>query len=252
MAVADRPLVVGSRGQFPYHEGRHLLVGLKQFALVDESGIHTEAEVCLVGGYRASPVQWKRFNANWSGVLGRYNIRVFHSNVFFNRKRIRNPKKNPYLKWTDAKANDFLGELLSVIHGQRIHPIGGSVKVPDFQSFPFHVRCDLAGYSSGPSRRKHRQPAPYHFAFKVMIGDALKGTHPDTAMHFIAAEQREYEQRASEVHARLKNLQGVDQSRQLRGIAFEAPCDFPGLQAADLFAWHWHACADQDLPGEDA
>jgi hypothetical protein len=215
-------------------------VALKQFVLADESGTHDGSAYCIVAGYRGSPGQWDKFNKSWRAILQEYGVPVFHSKVFFNRKRITNPKKNPYFKWSDGKANEFLGKLLGVISKQRIYPVGCSVSVHDFESYSYGERCVLVGYQPTLSRRKSQRPAPYHLAFRLMLRDAVATTRPDTALHFKLALQEQYQQRAHEAFMLTKNIGESGREHQLRGIAFEEPIDWPGLQAADLFAHHWY------------
>ena len=242
--------LAGSKGAFPYHEGKHLIMALKQFVMADESGIHEGSIYCIVGGYRGSPGQWEIFNRAWQIVLQKYRVAEFHSNVFFNRKRITNPDKNPYLKWSDQKADEYLGELLKVISGRRIYPVGCAVNVRDFENCSYGERCVLAGYEPILSRRKSQRPAPYHAAFRHALGDAIMMTHPDTALHFMFALQQEYKQRALEAYGLLKELDTSGRAGQLRGIEFETPTDWPGLQAADLLTHHWYYCSVRFLEGK--
>jgi len=169
-----------------------------------------------------------------------YRILEFHSNVFFNRKRIKNPKKNPYLNWSDGKAKEFLGKLLKVISQRRIYPVCCAVNVKVFESYSYGERCTVAGYETTPSHRRTQRPAPYHVAFRLMIGDAAEKVHPDTALHFTFADQADYKERAIEVYDRTREYGHPNIRRHLKGIAFEPPIDWPGLQAADLFVNRWY------------
>lgn len=225
-------------------------MALKQFVLADESGTHEGSIYCIVGGYRGSPGQWDIFKRNWQAVLRKYGVAEFHSNVFFNRKRITDPDKNPYLKWSDQKADEYLNELLKVISGRRIYPVGCAVNVRDFENCSYGERCVLAGYEPTLSRRKSQRPAPYHVAFRHMLADAITMTHPDTALHFTFALQREYKQRALEAYDLLKELGKSGREDQLSGIGFETPTDWPGLQAADLLTHHWYHCSVRSLEGK--
>jgi hypothetical protein len=218
-------------------------VAVKQFVLADESGTHEDSAYCIVAGYRGSPGHWEIFNKEWRGILQRYDVPVFHSNVFFNRKRITNPKKNPYLDWPSEKADKFLGELLGAISRRRVYPVGCSVNTHDFGSCSYGERCVLAGYQPTRSGRKSQRPAPYHLAFREMLLDAVDQTHSNAALHFIVALQEQYQRRAVEAFWLTKKYAADFQSNQLRGIAFEEPVHWPGLQAADLLARHWYNCS---------
>ena len=218
-------------------------MALRQFVLADESGTHEGSDYCIVAGYRGSPRQWDIFNRDWRNVLKNYGVPVFHSSVFFNRKRITDPNKNPYTKWPDGKAEAFLGELLQAISRRRMYPVGCSVNVRDFESYSYGERCVLAGYEAPRSGRKSQRPAPYHLAFRIMLLDSVEQTTPETALHFLFALQKQYQQRALEAFALTKHYAANFQAGQLKGIGFEEPVDWPGLQAADLLARHWYNCS---------
>jgi Protein of unknown function (DUF3800) len=215
-------------------------MALKQFVYADESGTHDGSAYCLVAGFRGSPGQWDKFNKDWRAVLLNHRVPEFHSKIFYHRKVIKDSSKNPYINWPDAKADQFLGQLLKAITARGIHPVGCAVNVADFESYTYGERCVLAGYETQQSRRKTQRPVPYHLAFRTMLGDAMLNTHPDTALHFIFALQEDYQQRALEVYQRTKELGQSGRENQLRGIGFETPADWPGLQAADLLAHHWY------------
>lgn len=220
-------------------------MALREWVYVDESGIHGDAPVCIVAGYRASPMQWKRFSRDWKEILAKseYRIEVFHSTDFFNRKRSKNPDKNLYLGWSDAKAAKFLDELLFAISRRKIRAVGGAVEVPAFDSFSYGERCQMVGYATTKSSRQHRKPAPYHMAVRMMVEDALDLTAHDTELHFVIAEQRELQQRALDGYALTKELWQTrfpDRVKRLKGMGIESPIDFPGLQAADLLAYMWY------------
>lgn len=214
-------------------------MALREWIYADESGIHDQAPHCLVAGYRGSPNQWKRFNAAWNNVLSLrdYKISVFHSNEFFNRTLVSNPAKNPYLGWPDAKADRFRDELLGVIRRFKLKPVGCAVNVRDFESFTYGERCVMAGYQP-PAYSK--EPHPYSVAFRFMIEDALEQAEQSTEFHFFLGLQRELQSTAKNAYALLKN-HGLDgRAHQLKGIGFEDPRDFPGIQAADLFVYSWY------------
>ena len=231
----------GSKGEYPYHEGKHLIVATREFVWTDESGTHSGSAWCLVAGYRASPGQWKRFDSEWQAVLGQYGVGAFHSNQYFNRKQIKDPKRNPYLNWPDKKAASYFGDLLGVIKGRKIYPVGCAVEVPAFEAYSYEDRCVLAGYAAKASRRKSRDPVPYHLAFRLMLADAIKTAAPGTELHIIIAEQIEYQQRAGEVYTLTKQLASDDpRIQQLKSFGMGDPKDKPALQAADLFAGRWY------------
>ncbi|MDO8616540.1 MAG: hypothetical protein Q7T33_12530 [Dehalococcoidia bacterium] len=172
-------------------------------------------------------------------MLTKYHIKSFHGSVFFSRQVITNPKSNPYLKWPDAKARAFLGELLMAIRRRNLYPVGCAVEIRDFESYSWAERWVLAGYQNAVIRRKlHENPAPYHVAFRVLLEDAVVGTSPDTELHFVLAEQDEFQQQAHDAYRTWKRL--TPGSSQGKSLGFESPGDQPRLQAADLLVRQWY------------
>ena len=80
-------MLAGSRGPYPYHEGKHLIVAIDLYAYADESGIQGSAPYCLMAGYIASPRRWKPFNAAWKATLEEYGVPEFHAKDFFAVKK---------------------------------------------------------------------------------------------------------------------------------------------------------------------
>ena len=133
---------VGSKGDYPHDEGRHLIVVVKEFVYADEAGTHENATYCLVAGYRASPRQWKKFKEEWQVALKDAGVSVFHANVFFNRTINKDPEENAYLRWSAAKAEKFLQQLLDIIHKRQIHPVGCALHIPAFRALRMANNAD--------------------------------------------------------------------------------------------------------------
>jgi hypothetical protein len=193
----------------------------REFVYADESGVHEASRYCIIAGFQGAPGQFKALRREWLTVLQKptYRVPEFHGNVFFNRRRITNPRKNPYLTWTDSKADKFLGELAMTIAGRKVRPVGCAVDIAAFNSYSFGERCVLAGYTPKPSRRSKRaQPAAYHLAFRLTMGEALADVHPDTEVHLVIAQHAEYQQRALEGYQLLQAYDLSGAARQLKSI----------------------------------
>lgn len=231
---------MGSRSAYPDDEGRHLIVALRELVWTDESGTHSGSAWCVIAGHRASPRQWKRFDADWRAVLNLYGVSVFHSKEYFNRKVIADPKRNPYLNWSEKRATSYFGDLLEVVRKHKIYPVGCAVDVRAFESYSYRERCVLAGYISKASRRKSRDPVPYHLAFRLTLTDAIETAAPNTELHIIIAEQTEYQQRAGEAYTLAKRWSLDRRVEQLKSFGMRNPKDEPALQVADLLAGRWY------------
>jgi hypothetical protein len=187
-------LIQGSKGAYPYHEGKHLIMALRQHFYGDESGVN-DKRWCLIAGYRASPGQWEIFNREWNRALD--GTGTFHAVDFFNRKR--GGRKNPYRNLSDSAANALLSRLLGVITARRLTTVGSAVDVEAFSAFTWGEQSLLVNYFGGPSTRRHRAPAPYHYAFLTVLTAALRNTHPDTECTFVSPFRRN----TKHVHTRL-------------------------------------------------
>lgn len=228
----------GSKGPYPYHEGKHLIMAARMLVRTDETGIHANAPACVIAGFVSSPGQWKLFDADWRAVLRSYRVDCFHGKIFFNRKKIRRKERNPYLNWSDRRADDFFEALLSVIDKRKIVPVGGAVDVPAFEALSYGEQCALVSYWKRRGVRKTSTPVPYHLAFRMMLVDAADHTDPATELHFLMARQEEYQQRAFEAYAGMKKSVEQHEAR-FKSFGVAEPIDQPSLQAADLMLGQW-------------
>jgi hypothetical protein len=233
--------LVGGKGPYPYHVGKHLIMAVRMLVRADESGTHDGAKVCAVVGYVASPAQWKLFDSEWRKVLRAYGVEAhgFHGKVFFNRKRITDKKKNPYFGWPDKRANAYMDELMNVIDSRKVIPVGGGVDIPDFESFAWGEQCALVGYWKKRGIRKTSAPLPYHMALRLLLVDAADETEPDGELHFLVARQNELKFRAFEAYSQMKR-HITEREARYKSFGVAEPIDQPSLQAADLIAG-WYA-----------
>ena len=173
-------------------------------------------------------------------MLNLYGVSAFHSNEYFNRKVIADPKRNPYLNWSEKRATSYFGDLLEVVRKREIYPVGCAVDVRAFESYSYKERWVLAGYISKASRRKSRDPVPYHLAFRLTLADAIVTAAPNTELHIIIAEQTEYQARAGEAYTLAKRWSLDRRVEQLREFGMRNPKDEPALQVADLLVGRWY------------
>ena len=52
-------------------------------AYLDESGIHDNADVCLIAGYFGGPGQFKKLGSEWIDILRYHNVIEFHAKEFW-------------------------------------------------------------------------------------------------------------------------------------------------------------------------
>ena len=251
---------VGSRGEYPYDDGKHLIAMGVLHAYGDDSGTHQDANVCLVLGYIGSPRQWKLFRREWQAALAMLPQREgktpeFHAKEFFQRARWRS-HESPYHRWTKAKAETFLNSLLDAIHRHQLEPIGGATNTRDFFAYSEPQRRFLTGAALITTTRWHggefeitdklleHQSAPnrpYFVTFPGFLVEAMEARSAigDSQVHIYLDRKRESEARALEVFNAFKTHAGPEAAK-LTSLTFIGSEEEDGLQAADLYAYVWY------------
>jgi len=266
--IEPRPAVIlcGGRGEYPYHVSKHLKVILKHYVYVDESGIQSgdnAAAYCMVAGYIGEPGQWESFNASWRDVLGAEAVPSFRAKQFFDRLNWQS-SKSPYNGWSEGRKDRYLENLLAIIDGHEIHPVGGAVVIEDFNALsPAHRRLVTGGLLSaelnaeGVSEKWKTSGAPtkpYFAAFGLLIEEALSHSDPDSKIHFVFDRQDQYEPLAVQTFNTIIDKRLMPGSDRLGSIIFASSAgdDRAGLQAADLYCYAVNARLTQgeNLPDD--
>jgi hypothetical protein len=244
--LRNQNIIKGSRGKYPYHEGKHLIVPKELFVFADESGIQSSAKYCLVLGFIGSPRHWGKFEVEWEEVLDNYKITEFHAKEFFSKDKKR-MRIGQYKNWTSIIADNFLEGLLSVVRSRRLYPVGGAVDVTAFNSFTHDERRFFTGGFINQKRIKWQTSGapskPYYFAMNLLMVDALTNADPDANLHFIFDEQNVLQSRAIQTFR--ENFKAGPLSRgldimQVKSVTFTNSIDEPGLQLADMYAYAWY------------
>lgn len=254
--------IQGSRGKYPYHEGKHIIVTIELFAYGDESGIEDSAPYCLLLGFMGSPRQWDTFKKDWRKILNDYEIQEFHAKGFFGRDQ-HGQRLDHYKDWSSARAHGFLESLVQVASRRRLYPIGGAVDVKAFKSFTQAERGFFTGqliWNDWNMRKWHISGAPtkpYYFAMKLFVIEALERAEPSASIHFIFDEQNVLQAHAvntfrdwvSLYHPFQGNKAGID---QFKSIIFTKSGNEAGLQLADMYAYAFnryirHLSIDSDV-----
>jgi Protein of unknown function (DUF3800) len=251
----------GSRGDYPYDQGKHLLVMTELYTYADESGIEDGARFCIVGGYMASPRQWKAFRKDWAAALSEFGFRAgreeFHAKIFFNRQ-------SPYRRWANERCATFLRRLLDVINRRQVVPVAGVVDVAAFNALPLEQRqFETGGIFRTPlEASSHSSPrrflstgapnTPYFCAFGNLIGEVVHKAPPDARLNFVLDRQNIVESRAVETFhevwknslspADTHNVGFLDEQgiQRMGGLIYEDSTRELALQAADLYCYVWN------------
>lgn len=252
--------LVGSRGDYPLDEGKHLVVVAEWFAYADETGIQEGSKYCAVLGYVGSPRQWKLFRRAWRASLGA--AREFKASKFFQREAWQS-SKSPYYGWTGKKARTHLTALLDTIQRYQVMPIGFAFNIADFQALTEDERRLLTGAIRRNRVRAYGGKAeitsrlttsgaptePYFLGFHYIVTEALKIAPPDATVHFVFDRRKTIEARAIETIQDIRSATEVpDKVKQRIGLVSFGDSDrYEALQAADLYAYVWNRILHNSL-----
>ena len=112
-------------------KSKHQFVMLEVY--FDESGIEKSAPLCIVAGYCAGQLDWRKCETRWRRALDKEGIETFHSKEFWGRYKGNRVK--PYEGWTDERANKFLERLVCAIEQYGLMPIAHGIVVADWNRF---------------------------------------------------------------------------------------------------------------------
>lgn len=244
----------------------------EHYVCADESGVHDNPDFCVVAGYYGSARLWRDFEKAWGDVLGQHDVRDFHCKDYFafDRNGGRTGKyvsratgeQRPYGDWPDSALNEMEGQLLEVIDGQALQPIGAAVDVHDFEILTERERRYVTGglpvvtcRGSEPIKGRWRHPGaptkPYFAALLVVMANVSIEIPGEERVFFVLDEHREFEGGATALFEVARARVGLHQDRPvLGGVTFERRENVGGLQAADLWAHHWHRALTQGQLGQ--
>lgn len=227
-----------------------LLVMLQVYA--DESGTHDVtgalkgAREAVVFGLAAPLEFWGGFSANWQSVLNKHDARFFHfcewseaSQVARNKRKPRSSfAKNPYRGWSQAKLDDFLLELATLISSSNILPLG--------QGLYTNVFHDEKKDGNIPENLNPYEYCVGKFFDRVVRIIALQRSpwkRVPISFVFDRSDPQWMSAIAGQFHA------GTTRHRVFRAIAFADKQIALPLQAADMIAYRVRQITEQWVDG---
>lgn len=234
-----------SKGDYPYHEGKHLIVLTEWFAYSDESG-GLDHPLCTVAGFIASPRQWKLFNAEWQRVLDVAHVQSFHATDFFSRAGWQS-SASPYRGWSEGKAAKFQQDLTDVFVRQHknIHRGNGAVDVNDYKQLSKDWQRIFTGAMVKWNVRKGaftskmlgtgKPSAPWFLCFMDFVQHILAHAPDNVIVHLTCDEKDDYAPLAQITWNNMKT-QKMFGWRKMGDLTFASDGSKPGLQLADAYA----------------
>lgn len=210
-------------------------------AYMDESGIHDGAHVCVIAGYWGSEKKWKQFEPWWSQIIKdakEPSLKEFHSAEFWYADGKR---KGVFSRWSDAKADKFIDDLVRCIIETKVFPTSAALVVDEWEKLNKAERMLLTGgYYHLARQRWVTMGAPnkfYFFPFAVALASPAVHCKPGLHMHYTFDLNKQFKNHAVNLYALLKNDRTLECRHRLGPLVLATGEEPVGLQAADLFAY---------------
>jgi len=192
-------------------------------AYLDESGVHQDAEVCMIAGYFGGRGQWRKFGKQWQQVLRDFNMPLneFHAQGLVKRSATYNLQI----------------ALAQTIANFRIHPVAQGVLVRDFFKFSLMARRFMTGATLTPEGRIEKSGSPerpYFAPFQPVVKRVLSYAPVGGKAHFFFGLDRPFAKYAKTLFLELKDNSLFPNYERFGGIEFPLAKQTPALQAADL------------------
>jgi hypothetical protein len=229
----------------------------KVFAMLqgylDESGIQDAAPICLIGGYFGGPGQWRKVGNAWQAILSRYEVKEFHAKEFWAFNAV-GERVGPYREWSIDKANQFLGELVAVINGHKIHPVSTAVVVDAFNRLSHNERRFLTGGTlrNGKFIDSGCPSKPYFLAFQTVILDIARHAPVGGKSHYAFDLNKQFKGYALDLFALVKGLIEHPLHERIGEISFPTGLEAVQLQTADLLCYLNYQFAKKKLVDRSA
>lgn len=105
-------------------------------AFFDESGHSSESRVVAMGGALGPPSAWRKIREDWSSLLSKHGVKIFHMTDFENRF-------GEFKGWNEDRRRSLLADLLAVLEDVFLVYMGTAVLVEDFQNLKPETRKGL-------------------------------------------------------------------------------------------------------------
>jgi len=186
-------------------------------AYLDESGVHDQSPIILVGGWIAPADLWAAFEPDWNEVLTRFGLTYFHAST--------------------CEAGDGIYRALS--RDLRDLLFSGLAKViAKHKPTAVYTAIKRVHFNETRARGVEIFDTPYHACFEFAIQQMarwLKTEVNGESVALVFAEHRDYEPQARLLYEMYRNSSRW--GNELASLSFARPENFAALQAADLIVY---------------
>lgn len=215
--------------------------------LADESGLNTDEDICVVGGFVGDTDQWDLFTQGWERVLAEFEVPEFHGLDFWDGywEDGQFIRQAPYVGWTADEDFNFIDCLLRVLEDSKLKHAGAAIKSSLFNELSLDERRYLttAGVPAKNWDNRGCPRDPWYAAFQAAITGAATFTPAGETVYpfFDRRDSPDREKTPKHDKARQLYKEMLDQKPSLAirpkladTLAFDSRNKLKGLQAADL------------------
>jgi hypothetical protein len=159
----------------------------------------------------------------------------------------------PYENWRDAKADQFVADLLDCITEYRLFPMVATLQVSEWDKLNKNERMFL----TGARYRKSTQEwitfgAPnrtYFLPFQFCVSYPAKACKEHLKVHYAFDLNKQFKIYAAELFELMKNDPKAECRDRMGELSLPTSEDAPGLQAADLLAYQTYQFMKSRMAG---
>ncbi len=100
---------------------------------LDESGIHGDSPVCVVGGFWGGYRKFRELEKQWADIVSCLPNGDFHAKQFFGRDEL-GKRVGPYKDWSDDQASKFAIKLTKAVRQSGVKPVRSFMDRKEFFS----------------------------------------------------------------------------------------------------------------------
>jgi hypothetical protein len=211
-------------------------------AYLDESGIHDGAAVCVIAGYFGGEGKWKKFEADWNGLLADFSIPAER----FHAKNLFPERKGWFLDhWSGQHQSLLDGIGFTIAKHEKIHPVSAGIIVDDFNSLPLDERRYLTGATirNGKPISSGSPNKPYFVPFQHVVIQVCDYASVGGKAQFFFGLDRNFFGYARDIFEQIKvsDVQSAESGpwawkQRLGDPSFPLAKETPQLQIADFLS----------------
>ncbi len=223
----------------PFNARVRMMAVLDLQALFDEAGTDAESQIAVVAGLLGPASAWIELEQLWLTALTDAGAVLYHAT---DAEASPRPRKK-FKGWSKKRARALTDQMAGILKAsEEIVHVGVYCEAKDWQAVAARLITPHFDRKDATDFRKN----PWKLVYNVLVKDCLNlvvknlsPTLPKAEKVAFIFEDNDWKHDALTGYDDFKKLYQPSQSCRFGTIAFEPKLAFPGLQAADLFAWSY-------------